>query len=168
MGIIYDSLMKGLNEALEYEKGNLELPTKILTTERNKYNLKPSDINKLVILDRTQIENNPMFWRNNAIQAYCILREFGSPRDFRFSTENSVWIGIYDEDAKAYRNKVRYSCTSYGGMCGYTFKTFFNPKEIDNNNDLNAQIFLLETINSLIDKGILGLPKEENKEEKVK
>jgi len=158
MSNIYEGLIEGLEEALEYEKGNLELPTKILTTTKNKYNLKPSDINKLVILDRSQIEENPMFWRNEVIQAYCITREFGSPADFRFSTENSVWIGIYDEDAKAYKNKVRYFCTSYGGMCGYKFKTFFNEKEIDNNNDLSAQIFLLETINSLLDLGILGLP----------
>jgi len=157
MSDIYEGLMKGLKEAVEYTKGNLELATKTVSTVKNKYNLKPSDINKLVILDRSQIKE-PMFWRNNVIQAYCILKEFGSPADFKFGTENSVWIGVYDEDAKAYKNKVRYECTSYGGMCGYKFKTFFNEKEIDNDRDLQSQIFLLETVNMLLDKGILGLP----------
>lgn len=34
----------------------------------NKYNLKPSDINKLIVKDRSKIKE-PLFWRNNVINA---------------------------------------------------------------------------------------------------
>ena len=150
-------LKKALKEAIEYEKGNINLPARTRTTVKNKYNLKPKDINKLVILDRTQLKE-PMFWRNNVIDAWCISKSIGSAKDKRFCTDNSVWIGIYDEDAKAYKNKVRYSCDCYGGMCSYQFDKFFDPSDIENDNDFASQVFLLETINNLIDLGILGLP----------
>jgi len=122
----------------------------------NKYNLKPSDIKNLVILDREQIKE-PLFWRNNVVNAWCISKEFGSKNDFRYGTENSVWIGIYDEDAKSYKNQIRFSCTCYGGMCSYNFNTFFS-KNVKNEYDLQSQEFLLSTINELLDLGILGMP----------
>jgi len=124
---------------------------------KNKYNLKPNDITKLIVLDRTQIKE-PLFWRNSVIDAWCISKGIGTPADLKYGTENGVWLGIYDEDAKAYKKKIRFSCTSYGGMCGYNFKKFFDYKEIENENDLLTQEFLLDTINNLIDMKILGLP----------
>jgi len=161
MGILYETLMKSLNEAVEYEKGNINLPTQTIfkTKVKNKYNLKPSDINKLVILDRSEIDE--ACWRNNVIEAYVLSKRIGSIKDDFYGTTYEVWIGIYDENAKAYKNKVRYSCTSHDGMCDYKFKSFFNPKEIKNKNELKCQEFLLQTINELINIGILGLPNNE-------
>jgi len=121
----------------------------------NKYNLKPSDIPKLKILDRSQIKE-PLFWRNKVVQAWCISRVIGSKTDVRCCNEHSVWIGIYDEDAKAYKGKIRYSCDCYGGMCGYEFSEFFKESEIECENDLLTQETLLRIVNDLIDRGILG------------
>jgi len=127
------------------------------TNVKNKYSLKPSDINKLIILDRSKIKE-PLFWRNDIIGAWCISKSIGNSKDRQFCTDNSVWIGVYDEDAKSYKNKVRYNCTSYGGMCSYNFKKFFDSKDIENEYDLKSQEFLLETINTLLDLKILSLP----------
>lgn len=122
----------------------------------NKYNLEFSDIGKLQVVDRNKI-CEPLFWRNNIIGAWCISREFGTAEDIRFGTSNSAWIGVYDK--RTLNKFVRCYCTSYGGMCGYNFKKFFNPKDIENELDLQTQEFVLETFNKLIDEGILALPK---------
>jgi len=124
----------------------------------NKYNLKPSDISKLKILDRSKIKE-PLFWRNDVIDAWCITKTIGSYDDHRFCDDNSMWIGIYDETAKSYAGRIRSYCTSYGGMCGYDFNTFFDYTEIENEKDLQTQEALLKYVNQLIDEGILGLPK---------
>lgn len=120
----------------------------------NKYNLKPRDIPNLVILDRSKIKS-PLFWRNNVINAWCISGSVGSSSDWRFSNENEYWIGIYD---KPYRKKlIHFHCNCWGGMGRYTFKEFFNMKEIENERDLETQEKLLEIINKLIDEKILGV-----------
>ena len=122
----------------------------------NKYNLDIKKIKKLNVLDRTQF-STPLFWRNNAISAWCISGSAGTEKDHEFATDNGYWIGIYDEDAKAYAGKFRISFSTYGGMCGYEFNKFFQPKDIDNENDLKIQELFLEKINELIDLGILGI-----------
>lgn len=43
----------------------------------NKYNLKPSDINKLIVNDRSKIKE-PLFWRNDVINAWCISKSIGT------------------------------------------------------------------------------------------
>jgi hypothetical protein len=40
-------------------------------------------------------------------------------------------------------------------MCGYVFEEFYNPAEIQNKYDLAIQEKFLETINQLLDMGIL-------------
>ena len=121
----------------------------------NKYNLKPSDITKLKILDRTQIKE-PLFWRNDVVRAWCISKSIGSRYDEKYGTDYTMWIGIYDEDARVYKNKIKFFCTCYGGMCSYDFASFFDEKEIENEYDLMTQETLLRTVNDLIDRGILG------------
>lgn len=124
---------------------------------KNKYNLKVKDIRNLKILDKSKIKE-PLFWRNNAVNAWCISGNTSkSWEDRRFGTYNSYWIGIYDKDAPAYKGKIRVNCSSYGGMCHYSFKKFFNPSEIEHEDDLRVQEILLEKVNYLIDEGILGL-----------
>ena len=42
-------------------------------------------------------------------------------------------------------------------MCGYNFTRFFDPRDIENEHDLEVQERLLAKINELIDNGILGM-----------
>lgn len=44
-------------------------------------------------------------------------------------------------------------------MCNYKFNTFFNPKDIDCEIDLEIQEKLLSRINWLIDEGIIEIRK---------
>jgi len=37
----------------------------------NKYNLKPKDIERAVVLDREKLRQSP-FWRNDVIGAWCL------------------------------------------------------------------------------------------------
>lgn len=120
----------------------------------NKYNLTMAKIRKLKIADRSQI-GKPLFWRNDVIGAWCIVGAAGSDMDIQFGTDNEFWIGIYDDNAKAYAGKLRVRLTSYGGMCGYKFNQFFKEKDIENDNDLLIQEKFLSKINELIDLGIL-------------
>lgn len=120
----------------------------------NKYNLKPSDIPNLIILDRSRI-CKPLFWRNNVINAWCISGSVGTDADRRYAADNEYWIGIYDKPY--YRKMIHYHCYCWGGMGSYKFKEFFNMKEIENERDLQTQEKLLEIINKLIDEGILGV-----------
>lgn len=126
----------------------------------NKYNLKPRDIVKATILDRNKLKEKP-FWRNDIIGAWCLSdNTIKCSEDDEFGCYNEYWIGFYDEDAKAYAGQIRLSCSSYGGMCSYDFKSFYNPKEIGCEIDLEIQEKLLERINWLIDNGIIEIRKE--------
>lgn len=123
----------------------------------NKYNLKPKDIQKATILDYDKLKQSP-FWRNHAINAWC-LSECVKPnkKDSYGTFDLDYWIGFYDSDAKSYAGKIRLSCSCYGGMCSYNFKSFFNEKEIENEYDLELQEKLLARINWLIDEGIIEI-----------
>ena len=126
-------------------------------TVRNKYNLKFSDIAKLTIADRSKI-TPPAFWRNDVVQAWCVSENtIKEPLDSRYGTYNDYWIGIYDENAKAYKGKIRVTCSAYGGMCAYKFKNFFDPREMEHEMDLEIQEKLLAKVNDLIDSNILKI-----------
>lgn len=124
-------------------------------TVENKYDLTMAKIRKLKVVDRTKV-CKPLFWRNDAISAWCIVGAAGSEMDIRFGTDNEFWIGIYDDNAKAYAGKLRVHLTSYGGMCSYKFNQFFREKDIQCDNDLRIQEKFLSKINELIDLGILS------------
>ena len=124
---------------------------------KNKYNLTMSDVRKLKVINRNAI-CEPKFWRNNAINAWCISgNTIKCQADDEFGTYNSFWIGIYDEDAKAYAGKIRVTFDAYGGMCSYKFKKFYDFSEIEHLIDLEIQEKFLETINGLIDDKILAI-----------
>ena len=125
----------------------------------NKYELTIPKIRKLKVGNRDLI-CEPLFWRNNVINAWCISGSAGTDADRQYCTDSGYWIGIYDEDAKAYAGTFRIDFSSYGGMCGYNFTSFFKPKDIENENDLRVQELFLEKINYLIDNGILVIDKE--------
>lgn len=127
----------------------------------NKYNLKPKDIQKAVILDYERLEQPP-FWRNDVVQAWCLSD--GSGRSYYGGYMDSYWIGFYDKNAKAYAGKIRLSCSAYEDMCNYNFKKFFDYSEIENEVDLELQEKLLSRINWLIDEGIIEIPKSSQNE----
>lgn len=127
---------------------------------QNKYNIVPSDIRKMVVLDESKI-HEPPFWRNNIIDAWCLSESTAkNSRDEEYGTYNEYWIGFYDKDAKSYAGKIRFHCSSYGGMCGYNFKKFFDFSEIENEIDLEIQEKLLKRVNWLIDEGIIMIPRK--------
>lgn len=125
-------------------------------TVKNKYNLMPTDIKRLKVLNHDRTHEFP-FWRNDVVSAWCLSETTcKSAADDMHCTYDSYWIGFYDEDAKNYAGKIRFECTSYGGMCGYIFKEFFDEKEIENEADLEIQEMLLRKLNWLIDEGIVA------------
>ena len=58
---------------------------------KNKYNLKPKDIEKAVILDYDRLHQSP-FWRNDVVQAWCLTG--GSGKGFYGDWIDSYWIGF--------------------------------------------------------------------------
>ncbi len=102
---------------------------------KNKYKLTIPIIRELKAKDRSLVRE-PMFWRNDVVQAWCIDGNAGTLADERYATDNEFWIGIYDEGAKAYAGKFRFSLSTYGGMCSYDIKKFFQPEDIECENDL--------------------------------
>lgn len=125
-------------------------------SEENKYNLTMKKVRNLIVADRSQVRE-PIFWRNTAINAWCISENtVKNHKDSQYGTYNDYWIGIYDDDVKL-KKKFKVSCSSFGGMAGYKFEKFFDPKEIENEVDLEIQEKLLKKINELIDMEILKL-----------
>lgn len=122
----------------------------------NKYNLKPKDIETAIVIDYDKL-HAPPFWRNDVVNAWCLSDGSGKGHDGGWI--NSYWIGFYDKDADVYAGKIRMYCNAYEDMCSYNFETFFNPKDIETEVDLELQEKLLERINWLIDVGIIKIPK---------
>ena len=132
-------------------------------TVPNIYNLTIPMIRQLRV-DRSKV-GEPWFWRNNVISAWCLSGSTAKcAADDEFGTTDEYWLGVYDEDAKAYAGKIRVSFSTYGGMCGYNFKEFYNPKDIENELDLEIQEKFLKVMNDLIERGIFMMP-EKNEEE---
>lgn len=122
----------------------------------NKYNLKPKDIEKAIVLKPEKLQQDP-FWRNNVVQAWCLSG--GSGKGYYGDWMDSYWIGFYDKDAKEYAGKIRLDCSAMEDMCNYNFESFFNSDEINNEVDLELQEKLLERINWLIDEEIIEIKK---------
>lgn len=128
-------------------------------TVKNKYKLTMKDCRKLVVKDRSKI-CEPLFWRNNVISAWCLSGSTAKNNfDREYGTHNSFWIGVYDEDAKAYAGKVRIDVTGHGDIFSYKFEKFYDYRLIENEHDLRVQEMLLEKLNMLIDEGILEVKK---------
>lgn len=124
-------------------------------TVKNKYKLTMKDCKHLVVKDRSKI-CEPLFWRNDVIKAWCASGSTAKNfYKYGEDSSSSFWIGVYDEDAKAYANKVRVEFDAYGGMCSYKFNKFFDYSEIECEDDLRVQEIFLERINMLIDEGVL-------------
>lgn len=79
----------------------------------NKYNLTLKTARKLEVGDESKI-CEPLFWRNNVINAWCISRSIGTDVDRKFCNDNEIWIGIYDEPY--YHRRVHIHVNCWGGM----------------------------------------------------
>lgn len=121
---------------------------------KNKHHLSMDIIKRLKVEDRSQVHSS-LFWRNEVVKAWCITGIAGTSQDEEFGTDDSFWIGIYDEDAPAYAGKFRVMLTTYGGMCGYEFNEFFCTDDIECENDMLIQERFLDKINLLLDIGVL-------------
>ena len=129
-------------------------------TVKNKYNLTMKDCRHLAVKDRSKI-CEPLFWRNDVINAWCISGSTAkNSKDDEYGCYNEFWLGIYDEDAKAYAGKVKVQFSAYGGMCHYNFNKFYDYSKIENEVDLEVQEMFLEKINVLLDEGILEVQKQ--------
>lgn len=129
-------------------------------TVPNKYNLSTEDLKKLKTKDKSKIKE-PLFWRNDGASAWCINKRTNQ-KVFRESMLNdgiqdSFWLGIYDVDAPKKAGEIEIYFTAYGDMCIYNFQNFYDPSEIECEQDLRIQEMFLETINLLIDEGIVVL-----------
>ena len=117
----------------------------------NKYKLTPKSVKKLKILDWDRLKKET--WLNRTKLSgkwWCHLE--GCNLDGKYDDEDEFWIGFNEEN-----NKIDYSFTSYGGMCGYTFDRFYDVSEIENRFDMVVQVNAVRWLNRLIDDGILGV-----------
>lgn len=55
----------------------------------NKYNLTLKTARKLEVGDESKI-CEPLFWRNNAVNAWCISRSIGTDADRKFCNDNEI------------------------------------------------------------------------------
>lgn len=115
----------------------------------NKYNLKPKDIERAEVLDRERLKEKP-FWRNDALKAWCLSEWVVNEDDRKFGSGNEYDIAFYDS------GEIELFCSCMS-VISYNFKTFFNPNEIDHENDLILQEKLLDRLNWLIDEKIVRL-----------
>lgn len=121
----------------------------------NKYNLKPKDIERAIVLDRERLKEEP-FWRNDVVKAWCLswcLSEWVGDEDEEYRTLNSsneYTICFYDS------GEIKLFCT-FMGLFTYNFKTFFDPGKMENINDLILQENLLNRLNWLIDERIVRI-----------
>ena len=119
----------------------------------NKYNIKPTDIPNLKILDWEGIKRYT--WPNEAMKNsgdwWCHLE--GCQLDGKYNDESEFWIGFNKKD-----DTIKYNFTAYGGMCKYLFEEFYDHASIDTKYDLQVQVNAIRFITMLLDKNILGLP----------
>lgn len=128
-------------------------------TVENKYHLRPDMLSKLIVLDEAKI-HEPPFWRNDAIQGWCLSGRGTTKAANQFDDYDEYWLGIYDKDAKEHPGEIRTMLSSYGGMCSYNITEFFKPEEMENECDIRVQENFLRVLNDLIDRGVLGVPEE--------
>lgn len=119
---------------------------------KNKYSLTIKDIENLRVGRRDLINPN-LFWWNSLCSAWFISRVDDSKMED--ANCNEFWITIYDEKAPRNAGKFTFKITRSSGVHPYSFEEFYNPKDIESNNDLIIQEKFLNTINQLIDMGIL-------------
>ena len=118
----------------------------------NKYNLTPTGINKLKVLDWERLKKET--WHNEALRNtgswWCHLE--GCNASGAYDDEVEFWIGFNEDNGK-----VRSHFTTYGGMCWYKPDKFYSVDSISNRYDMQMQANTIRWLNKMIDDGILGV-----------
>lgn len=114
----------------------------------NKYNLKPNDIKKAIVVSPERLKLKP-FWRNELINAWCLSE--GAGRGFGGSWIDSYWIGFKDD------GKIDYHILCWEGMGNYAIKEFFKSNDIECRSDLDIQIKYVKMLNWLIEENIIKI-----------
>lgn len=118
-----------------------------LKLEENKYNLKPSDIHSITVIDWDRLKNYT--WLNTALSPSCWCHLESTEHD-----EDDFWIGFYSS------SKVECYFSSYEGMCGYEFSSFYDSESIENKFDIEIQSKFLRYMNNLLDSNIIALKRD--------
>lgn len=118
----------------------------------NKYNLTPKNIKKLKILDWEKLKQKTWYNRAKVDTGNWWCHMEGCSKSGNYDDEVEFWIGFNEDN-----NKIDCHFTSYGGMCWYNFKKFYNAKEIENKYDMQMQVNTIRWLNMMIDEGILGV-----------
>lgn len=119
----------------------------------NKYNLRPSDINKLKVLDWDRLKE--ICWYNTAMKKsgdwWCHLEGCNVPNT-RYDDFDEFWIGFDEKN-----NRVRYNFSANEGMCSYKFTEFYSSRSIESKYDMNVQVNAMRFLNMLLDEKIVTL-----------
>ena len=119
----------------------------------NKYKITPEKIKKLKILDWGKLKERT--WHNNAMLSgnwWCHLegsQKEGQPYN---DEDDEFWIGFNEDN-----DKIEYDFTSYGGLCLYKFRKFYDGNTIENKYDMQVQANTIRWLNMMIDDGVLGI-----------
>lgn len=129
----------------------------------NKYNLTPSNIEKLKILNWEELKK---YLRHKIVLKDGVWWEHfeGCNFDNDKYDDYSQFRIVFNEKS----NKIICGFTTYFGCKDYIFNEFYKIKDIEQERDLYVQINTIKYLNMLLDKGILGFddPKSEIADEK--
>ena len=129
----------------------------------NKYNLTPSNIEKLKILDWEELKK---YLRHKIVLKDGVWWEHFEGCNFdndKYDDYSQFRIAFNEKS-----NKIICGFTTYFGCKDYIFNEFYKIKDIEQKRDLYVQINTIKYLNMLLDKGILGFddPKSEIVDEK--
>ena len=132
----------------------------------NKYHLNTKKVKNLKILNREKLKDFG-FWYNSVVCGWCYSFEIG---DETSCADNSFWLCVYDDriinvyGSKREINKqlgkegtVDFHFCVYGSSVCWDIQKFYNPRDIENENDLKIQEIFIKKINELIDENILKI-----------
>lgn len=129
----------------------------------NKYNLTPSKIEKLKILNWEELKK---YLRHKIVLKDGVWWEHFEGCNFdndKYDDYSQFRIAFNEKG-----NKIICGFTTYFGCKDYIFNEFYKIKDIEQERDLYVQINTIKYLNMLLDKGILGFddPKSEIVDEK--
>ena len=129
----------------------------------NKYNLTPSNIEKLKILNWEELKK---YLRHKIVLKDGVWWEHFEGCNFdndKYDDYSQFRIAFNEKS-----NKIICGFTTYFGCKDYIFNEFYKIKDIEQECDLYVQINTIKYLNMLLDKGILGFddPKSEIVDEK--
>lgn len=129
----------------------------------NKYNLTPSNIEKLKILNWEELKK---YLRHKIVLKDGVWWEHFEGCNFdndKYDDYSQFRIAFNEKS-----NKIICGFTTYFGCKDYIFNEFYKIKDIEQERDLYVQINTIKYLNMLLDKGILGFddPKSEIADEK--